>query len=200
MLGEILPIFGDWFKIYFIENDGMAYGMKLFGGGKVGKLILTLFRIIVSVVGFWYLVKTIKNNAHWGLLISLSLVLAGALGNIIDSVFYGVIYAAENQYIGSWFEGQVVDMFYAPLWEGHLPEWLPIWGGQFFVFFSPIWNFADACITVGVAVMIAGQNSFFSKDSLEMAFGSKKVEIIDTPAAEEKNNNPAQESTNDSPQ
>jgi signal peptidase II len=200
MLGEILPIFGDWFKIYFIENDGMAYGMKLFGGGKVGKLILTLFRIIVSVVGFWYLVKSIKNNAHWGLLISLSLVLAGALGNIIDSVFYGVIYAAENQYIGSWFEGQVVDMFYAPLWEGHLPEWLPIWGGQFFVFFSPIWNFADACITIGVAVMIAGQNSFFSKDSLEMAFGSKKVEIKETLAAEEKNNNPAQESTNDSPQ
>ena len=87
MLGEIRPIFGDWFKIYFIENDGMAYGMKLFGGGKVGKLILTLFRIIVSAVGFWYLVKSIKNNAHWGLLISLSLVLAGALGNIIDSVF-----------------------------------------------------------------------------------------------------------------
>ena len=178
MLGEIRPIFGDWFKIYFIENDGMAYGMKLFGGGKVGKLILTLFRIIVSAVGFWYLVKSIKNNAHWGLLISLSLVLAGALGNIIDSVFYGVIYAAENQYLGGWFEGQVVDMFYAPLWEGHLPEWLPIWGGQFFVFFSPIWNFADACITVGVAIMIAGQNSFFSKDSLEIAFGNKKIPVL----------------------
>ena len=200
MLGEILPIFGDWFKIYFIENDGMAYGMKLFGGGKVGKLILTLFRIIVSIVGFWCLIKSIKNNAHWGLLLSLSLVLAGALGNIIDSVFYGVIYAADNQYIGSWFEGQVVDMFYAPLWEGHLPEWLPLWGGQFFVFFSPIWNFADACITVGVAVMIIGQNSFFSKDSIEMAFGSSKSAPPDVSNDEETTAESTEETPNDSPQ
>lgn len=200
MLGEIFPIFGDWFKIYFIENDGMAYGMKLFGGGKVGKLILTLFRIIVSFVGFWYLVKSIKNHAHWGLLMSLSLVLAGALGNIIDSVFYGVIYAADNQYIGSWFEGQVVDMFYAPLWEGHLPEWLPFWGGQFFVFFSPIWNFADACITVGVAAMILGQNSFFSKDSIELAFGSHKTDQASVSNTEETTNENSPETTNDSPQ
>lgn len=170
MLGEIKPIFGEWFKLYFIENDGMAYGMKLFGGGKLGKLILTFFRILVSGFGFWYLVKCIKNNANWGLLISVALVLAGAMGNIIDSVFYGVIYGDTNQYIGGWFEGQVVDMFYAPLWEGHLPEWLPIWGGQFFVFFSPIWNFADACITVGVVIMIIGQNTFFSKDEVEKAF------------------------------
>jgi len=200
MLGEMLPIFGDWFKIYFIENDGMAYGMKLFGGGKVGKLILTLFRIVVSVVGFWCLLKSIKNNAHWGLRLSLSLVLAGALGNIIDSVFYGVIYAAENQYIGGWFEGQVVDMFYAPLWEGHLPEWLPLWGGQFFVFFSPIWNFADACITVGVAVMIMGQNSFFSKDSIEMAFGSRKLDDVEISAHKEKTLDSSHETPNDSPQ
>jgi signal peptidase II len=170
MLGEIRPIFGDWFKLYFIENDGMAYGMKLFGGGKVGKLVLTFFRLVVSGFGFWYLIKCIRNNANWGLLICIALVLAGAMGNIIDSVFYGVVYADTNHYVGGWFEGQVVDMFYAPMWEGHLPEWLPIWGGQFFVFFSPIWNFADACITVGVAIMVVGQNTFFSKEEVEKAF------------------------------
>ena len=173
MLGEIKPVFGDWFKLYFIENDGMAYGMKLFGGGKVGKLVLTFFRLIVSGFGFWYLIKCIRNDANWGLLICIALVLAGALGNIIDSVFYGVLYADTNHYIGSWFEGQVVDMFYAPMWEGHLPEWLPVWGGQFFVFFSPIWNFADACITVGVAIMVIGQNTFFSKEEVEKAFQSR---------------------------
>ena len=185
MLGEIRPIFGDWFKLYFIENDGMAYGMKLFGGGKIGKLVLTFFRLVVSGFGFWYLIKCIRNEANWGLLICIALVLAGAMGNIIDSVFYGVIYADMNHYIGGWFEGQVVDMFYAPMWEGHLPEWLPLWGGQFFVFFSPIWNFADACITVGVAVMVIGQNTFFSKDELEKAFGStapsKPSEDSDSP-------------------
>ena len=119
MLGEIRPIFGDWFKLYFIENDGMAYGMKLFGGGKIGKLVLTFFRLVVSGFGFWYLIKCIRNEANWGLLICIALVLAGAMGNIIDSVFYGVIYADMNHYIGGWFEGQVVDMFYAPMWEGH---------------------------------------------------------------------------------
>lgn len=172
MLGETYPVFGNWFKLYYIENDGMAFGMTLFGGGKVGKLILTLFRVVVCGFGFWYLLQSIKNNARWGLLLSIVLVLAGAMGNIIDSIFYGVIYANTNQYMGSWFEGQVVDMFYAPLWEGHLPEFLPFWGGQFFVFFSPIWNFADACITIGVATMLIGQNSFFSKNEVEKAFGS----------------------------
>ena len=160
MLGEIFPIFGDWFKIYFIENDGMAYGMKLFGGGKVGKLILTLFRIIVSFVGFWYLVKSIKNNAHWGLLLSLSLVLAGALGNIIDSVFYGVFLG--NAPYGApmnWFHGQVIDMFFFDIWEGILPTWVPLWGGSYYS--TPIFNFADAAIFCGVVAIIIFQNKFF---------------------------------------
>ncbi len=160
-LGQMRPIFGKWFALYFIENDGMAFGMKLFGGGIFGKLVLTIFRMLVSGFGLYYLFSLIKKQAHWGLLIAVSFILAGAIGNIIDSVFYGVLYNHSNHYSGSWFEGQVVDMFYAPLWEGHLPEWFPLWGGEFFVFFSPIWNFADACITVGVAIMIVGQNTFF---------------------------------------
>lgn len=170
--GETVPIFGNWFKLYFIENEGMAFGMKLFGGGTVGKLILTFFRIIVSIFGVYYLVAIIRKKEHTGLLIAVSLVLAGAIGNIIDSVFYGYYFGDRamfpwettshyiNTYPGQWFEGHVVDMFYAPMWEGVLPNWLPFWGGELFVFFAPIWNFADACITVGVAIMIIGQKQF----------------------------------------
>ena len=158
--GESYPLLGNWFKLYFIENEGMAYGMKLFGGGQIGKLILTFFRIIVSGFGIWYLISIIKQKGHVGLLIALSLVLAGAIGNIIDSVFYGVYFSDINGYPGKWFEGNVVDMFYAPMYEGVLPQWVPFWGGEMFTFFAPIWNFADACITVGVAIMIVAQKAF----------------------------------------
>lgn len=158
--GESYTLFNDWFKIYFIENEGMAFGMKLFGGGKLGKLILTFFRIAVSIIGILYLRALVKNNFHKGLIISVSLVLAGALGNIIDSVFYGWYFHDINGYVETWFEGHVVDMFYAPLWEGVLPGWIPFKGGEHFVFFAPIWNFADACITVGVAILLIAQSKF----------------------------------------
>lgn len=158
--GESYTLFHDWFKIYFIENEGMAFGMKLFGGGKIGKLILTFFRIGVSVVGILYLRALIKNKHHKGLILSVALVLAGALGNIIDSVFYGWYFHDINGYVETWFEGHVVDMFYAPLWEGVLPSWIPFKGGDHFVFFAPIWNFADACITVGVAILLIAQSKF----------------------------------------
>ncbi len=171
--GESYDLFGDWFKIYFIENEGMAFGMKLFGGGQIGKLILTFFRILVSVFGVFYIIEIIKREQSILLLISLSMVLAGAIGNIIDSVFYGVYFSDINGYIASWFEGHVVDMFYAPLWEGVLPQWFPFWGGEHFVFFAPIWNFADACITVGVALMIIFQKSF-SLPSPSIVFEKKK--------------------------
>ena len=158
--GESYTLFNDWFKIYFIENEGMAFGMKLFGGGKIGKLILTFFRIIVSVVGILYLRALIKNKHHNLLIIAVTLVLSGALGNIIDSVFYGWYFNDINGYMETWFEGHVVDMFYAPLWEGILPSWLPFKGGEHFVFFAPIWNFADACITVGVSILLVAQSKF----------------------------------------
>ncbi len=183
--GESYDLFGNWFKIYFIENEGMAYGMTLFGGGKVGKLILTFFRIFVSIFGAFYIREIIKRNQPILLIISLSMVLAGAIGNIIDSVFYGVVFSDINGYIASWFQGNVVDMFYAPLWEGALPEWLPFWGGEHFVFFAPIWNFADACITVGVALMILFQKSF-SLPSPYIVF-EKKSKILpeDSPKSPE---------------
>ena len=173
--GESYTVFDDWFKLYFIENEGMAFGMKLFGGGKVGKLVLTFFRILVSAFGIIYLISIIKGRYHRGLIISLALVLAGAIGNIIDSIFYGVVFDDINGYVATWFEGHVVDMFYAPIYEGVPADWIPFIGGQHFVFFAPIWNFADACITVGVAIMIIAQKWFtlpspsiiFSKETSE---------------------------------
>lgn len=154
--GQSRNIFGDWFKLYFIENEGMAFGLKF--GGIVGKLLLTGFRIAVACFGAWYLYHNIKKSAPVGFLIAIALIMAGAIGNIIDSIFYGVIFHDINAYVGGWFQGHVVDMFYAPMWEGHLPKWL---GGGNFIFFSPIWNFADACITTGVVIIILGQKRFF---------------------------------------
>ncbi len=158
---------GQWFKLYFIENNGMAFGIEL--GGRVGKFLLTGFRIVVSIFGAWYLWENIKKYASTGLLVSIALIMAGAIGNIIDSVFYGVLFKNRNDYQGGWFEGHVVDMFYAPMVNGHFPKWLPVWGGEEFTFFSPIWNFADACITVGVAIIIIGQHRFFPQKHKEVA-------------------------------
>lgn len=157
--GQMKDLIGHWFKFYFIENNGMAFGIEL--GGRAGKFLLTGFRLAVSAFGAWYLWQNMKKQAPFGLLISISLIMAGAIGNIIDSIFYGVIFKDRNDYDGGWFEGHVVDMFYAPMVEGHFPKWFPFWGGDSFTFFSPIWNFADACITVGVAIIIIGQHRFF---------------------------------------
>lgn len=156
---EIRNVFGDWFKLYFIENNGMAFGLEW--GGKAGKFMLTGFRILVSCFGAWYLWHNIKKSAPYGLLISIALIMAGAIGNIIDSVFYGVWFDKINAYDGGWFQGHVVDMFYAPMIHGTFPSWFPIWKNEPFTFFSPIWNLADACITVGVVIMIIGQRKFF---------------------------------------
>lgn len=157
--GQQKPLLGKWFEMYFIENNGMAFGIEL--GGRMGKFLLTGFRLAVSGFGAWYLWQSMKRQAPLGLLISIALIMAGALGNIIDSIFYGVAFAGKNDYPGGWFEGHVVDMFHAPIYHGFFPRWLPVWGGQEFTFFSPIWNFADACITVGVAIIIVGQHRFF---------------------------------------
>lgn len=158
--GEVRNLFGNWFKLYFIENNGMAFGQEW--GGIIGKYFLTGFRIAVSFFGAWYLWQNIKKAAPMGLLIGIALIMAGAVGNIIDSVFYGVVFDKINAYQGGWFRGQVVDMFYAPILHGTIPSWFPFWKNEPFVFFSPIWNLADACITVGVSIIIVGQNRFFS--------------------------------------
>lgn len=156
---EQINLLGDWFVLHYTENNGMAFGIEL--GGRMGKLALTAFRISAVIFGFWYLWQQIQKKAHKGFLICVSLIIAGALGNIIDSVFYGVLFRERNFYPGGWFEGHVVDMFYAPIWEGVFPTWFPIWAGEPFTFFGAIWNLADAAISVGVISILVFQRWFF---------------------------------------
>ncbi|SDH59967.1 signal peptidase II [Pedobacter terrae] len=156
-LGQEFHIIGKWFIIHFTENNGMAFGMEF--GGEFGKLALSLFRI-AAVAGIGYgLHYLIKHKYHRGLILNVALIFSGALGNIIDSVFYGKIYGYE-----SWFHGRVVDMFYFPIAEGHFPTWFPIWGGEEFVFFRPVFNLADAAISVGVILILIFQKNYFKED------------------------------------
>jgi signal peptidase II len=167
VLGQEFKI-TDWFIIHFTENNGMAFGMEL--GGSIGKLILSIFRLIAIAAIIWYLTSLVKSKASIGLIICVSLILAGAFGNIIDSAFYGMIFNesyyqvstvfAPDHYSG-FLHGKVVDMLYFPLIEGHFPQWIPFWGGDEFVFFRPIFNISDSSITVGVAIILLFQKKFF---------------------------------------
>ncbi|MBS3992132.1 MAG: lipoprotein signal peptidase [Bacteroidetes bacterium] len=172
-LGEEVFVF-EWFRIHFIENNGMAWGVEF--GGKVGKLFLTFFRLIaITAIGFW-LYDSIKKQQHKILIIAVSMILAGALGNIIDSVFYGIIFtesypgivatvAESGQGYNAMFHGKVVDMFYFPIWSGYLPEWLPFWGGNYFTFFNAIFNVADSAITLGVTLLIIFNKQVFPEET-----------------------------------
>lgn len=172
MLGDEFPVISDWFYMHFVENNGMAFGMEL--GGDWGKIFLSLFRI-VAVVGIgWYLYKLSCKDAPKGLIISISMVLAGALGNIIDSAFYGMIFNHSYSQIATLFpegggyasflHGRVVDMFYFPLFSGQYPEWLPWIGGQDFIFFRPVFNVADSSITLGILSILIFQKHFFKDE------------------------------------
>jgi signal peptidase II len=161
-----IPLFGDWAYLHFIENKGMAFGMEF--GGKWGKLMLTLFRILAVIAIGYSLRLMVKRGALMVQCMSVALIFSGALGNIIDSTFYGVIFSESTHFqkavlfppeggYAPLFHGAVVDMFYFPIWEGRLPQWLPFWGGEHFVFFRPVFNIADAAITVGVVMFIIFQ-------------------------------------------
>jgi signal peptidase II len=167
-------IITDWFRIHFTENPGMAFGMML--PGVWGKLFLSIFRLFAVVGGVWYLRKIIYEKAHWAFVTAASMVLAGAMGNMIDGTFYGVIFSeshhqvaqlfpAEGGYSG-WMQGLVVDMLWFPLFHGFWPEWVPFVGGDYFEFFRFIFNIADAAITTGVIITLLFQGVFF-KDNPE---------------------------------
>ncbi len=169
-LGEEVFVF-DWFRIHFVENNGAAWGTEL--GGKTGKLILSLFRVGAIVgIGIW-LKKALKEKAHNLLIVAISLIFCGALGNIIDSLCYGLFFTAStyntlailnpsNGY-ESIFYGKVVDMLYFPIWQGIAPKWMPIIGGKFFTFFNAIFNIADSAISIGVMILLFFNKKVFPK-------------------------------------
>ena len=157
----------DWFYIYFTENNGMAFGMEIFN-----KIFLTGFRIIAAIAITWLLRQYVKKDYKTGFLVCVSLILAGAIGNIIDCVFYGEIFSESThsliaQFVpigegySDWFYGKVVDMFYFPLIETNWPEWMPFVGGKHFIFFSPIFNFADAALSCGIIALILFYGKYF---------------------------------------
>ncbi|MCF7566947.1 lipoprotein signal peptidase [Sabulilitoribacter arenilitoris] len=168
----------SWFKIYFIENDGMAWGTKIsdfvsFINDRTAKVALTLFRIVaIFGIGYW-LYDVVKKNSPKVLILAIALIFAGALGNIIDSVFYGILFDDSYAQIATFLpesggydallHGKVVDMLYFPLWEGYLPEWLPFKGGEYFVFFNPVFNIADMAISTGFIMLIVFNKKAFKK-------------------------------------
>ena len=176
-LGDDIEVF-DWFKILFVENKGMAWGTKLSDftdliSDRAAKVILTLFRIVaIFGIGYW-LVNSIKNKSPKVLILSIILIFAGALGNIIDSVFYGVIFNDSVGQIAQFFpeeggydsllHGNVVDMLYFPIWKGFLPEWIPFIGGKYFTFFEPVFNVADVAISTGFIMLIVFNKKAFPK-------------------------------------
>ncbi|RYF91950.1 MAG: lipoprotein signal peptidase [Chitinophagaceae bacterium] len=198
-LNDSQALLGDWFKLYFVENPGMAYGLKF--GGNWGKMALTIFRLVAVGFGTWYLGSIIKRGYGRGFIICAGLVYAGAVGNLIDSCFYGMIFdkgmlfdAAQNQYVdynglatfskdgySSFLHGNVVDMLHLPLIDGYFPSWFPIWGGEHFLFFSPIFNIADASITTGVLCILLFQRRFFGhQQETKQHTVETDIEVTDT--------------------
>lgn len=169
VIGQEIHLFGNWGILHFIENNGMAFGMEM--GGKPGKLILSVFRV-VAVFGIgWFLANLVRHKAHPGLILAVSAIMAGAIGNIIDSAFYGMIFSESfNQPAtlfppgggySSFLHGRVVDMFYFPVINTHWPQWSPFRPGESLVFFRPVFNIADSAITCGVITIILFQKKMF---------------------------------------
>jgi signal peptidase II len=179
--GDEFPMLGlPWAKIHFVENRGMAFGLEL--GGEHGKLALSLFRIVAVGFLLYYLRLLLRSKVKFGLIVCFALILAGALGNIIDSAFYGLIFSESSPHgpatlfpegggYAGFLHGRVVDMFYFPMFRGTYPEWFPLWGGEPFLFFRPVFNVADAAITCGVLSLLIFFRSFFSSEADAVLIG-----------------------------
>jgi signal peptidase II len=184
-LGEEIHIIGNWFILHFVENKGMAFGFEF--AGRYGKVILTLFRLIAACAIFWYLMKLIKKGIPTGLVISIALIFAGAVGNVIDSAFYGLIFTDSFGHVAGIFpagggyetflHGSVVDMLYFPIIDTTLPVWFPFSGGERFVFFSPVFNIADSSITVGIGIILIFFRKYFSEEDKKVKEENKLEEV-----------------------
>jgi signal peptidase II len=190
-LGQNYPVFGDWFHLHFVENEGMAWGWKLGGSGSWGKLVLTVFRMGAVLFGVYYIAQIIKRKEHRGFIVCVALIFAGAVGNLIDSMFYGIIFensdwATRNVAVlfpegggyAGFLHGKVVDMLYFPLIESRFPSWLPVWGGEPFIFFSPVFNIADASISIGLIIILLFQNRFFKKETAPAQTATVETNVV----------------------
>ncbi len=191
-IGEEHKVIGNWFKLHFVENEGMAWGWKLGNSGSWGKMALTIFRMIAVIAGVFILGNIIRKKYHKGFIICVSLIFAGALGNLIDSMFYGLIFdtscnsdgltkcnevakAFTGKGYAGFLHGKVVDMLYFPIFNGHFPKWVPWMGGKEFEFFSPVFNIADACISIGLITILIFQNRLLKQQTEE-----NKHQVIET--------------------
>lgn len=194
-LGDEIVVFKNWFILHFVENNGMAFGFEF--AGEYGKMFLSIFRIIAVIAIGWYMFKLAKNEElPFGFLVSIALIFAGAIGNIIDSLFYGMIFNHSYGQIADIFpkgggyetflHGRVVDMFYFPIIQGHYPDWIPIRGGTDFIFFRPVFNIADSSITVGIFSILLFYRKQFNKmdESHEEQTGEDNSETKSTESDE----------------
>jgi signal peptidase II len=177
-LNSEFNVFGDWFRIHYLLNPGMAFGWK--SDHMYGKLVLTLFRLLAMVAIGWYIYYLFRKEAKAGLLWCMALILGGAVGNVIDSTFYGVL--LDNAPINAptpWFHGQVIDMLFFPIFSGYYPDWLPYVGGNRFLFFSPVFNIADSAIFIGVVTILIFQKRFFH-DTHDHILDAEETDDVDS--------------------